>query len=169
MSNDNKTIFSDEIFERGCAFLDCGFMCHKMQENTNPLYFRDPMVVNYSFACEVFLKAMLYNNEIKVKKKHGLKDLFEQLPSDLQELIQERTVDWCGQWNDAFGLPLLREISDAFVIWRYSFENDFSRSASKSIRIGFLTGFSNALRETCCECLFKMTWEQYMDQRRGVR
>ena len=167
--NNERSIFYDEIFERGCAFADCGFLCDQMKEKTGPFYFSDPMIVNYAFGCEVFLKAMLYYSDIKVKREHRLKNLFDHLPPDAQKIIQERTIDWCGQWDNAFGLPLISEISDAFVEWRYSFENDFSKSASKHIQTSFLIGFSSALRETCCECLFKMTWEQYQAQHGGGR
>ena len=48
-----------------------------------------PAVVNCSFACELFIKAMLPQNT----RGHKLNDLFVLLDTDIQERIKNKTVE----------------------------------------------------------------------------
>ncbi|MDF0541078.1 hypothetical protein PX699_01885 [Sphingobium sp. H39-3-25] len=84
-----------------------------------------PMIVNFAFACEIYIKLLLMTNETPTRGHH-LGRLFEQLPMETSESI-ERLYEEGGAAND---LPLratLDEIGDAFVDWRYQYEKSIPK------------------------------------------
>ena len=76
-----------------------------------------PAIVNAAFACELYLKSML-----EQPWGHKLKDLFEQLDNEAKIQLNnefDASVSNHPVYNfDVF----LNDISDAFVEWRYVFE-----------------------------------------------
>lgn len=69
-----------------------------------------------SFACEIYMKAILYNEKLhngKIIKKHNLDELFHRLPVNQQEIIKDKIK------NIETQLP---EIGDMFILLRYNFE-----------------------------------------------
>ena len=152
-----------KMFRHACAFAECADLAReKFRHNTADIdWYITPSVVNSAFACEVYLKALLIFYNVSFKKKHEIKELYGLLPDDTRDWVKQATIACSGGWEDALGFERLDNISDAFVKWRYSFENDWSKSSIMRIDVGFLTAFRNVLREACCQLFFKKTWEEY--------
>lgn len=93
-----------------------------------------PAVVMYSFACEVYLKAIL-EGEGKSIKKHDLHDLFSEITSEKQLLIISKTQSG-DFWTE------LRNASKGFEHFRYLYEKDSGLSV-----FPFLRSLSAALNE----------------------
>ena len=149
----NSTIDAFEMFRTGCEFADCADFCLKEASTPHPkfLSYASPVVVNATFACEVFLKLLLYWNGIEGKKIHKLKDLFEKLPNNMQIGLKNSVILRYGRWNDVWGVDCLDNVTDAFVIWRYSYEHDWGKSTQMHIDLGFLIAFRDSLKELCSQ------------------
>lgn len=76
--------------------------------------------VNLAFACELYLKAILYELNIDFGKTHRISDLYKLLPIQYQEKVREN-VHFQYRQENHFEL-VLEEISDAFVFLRYAHE-----------------------------------------------
>lgn len=144
-----KHAFIDDMFLQGCAFEKCGSLCLPKVNGTEAVYLSHPVIVNYAFACEVYLKVLIYYSG-EIIGGHKLADLFEKLPENEKKAVRQKVIMKCGQWNDAFGAPLIEQISDAFVDWRYSYEIDSQKSNNHIANIGFLVAFCETLHEKCC-------------------
>lgn len=120
MKNDKNII---EVYDYkqiamlGKSFLDAAKTCNnpKIQEvgwNHNLIV---PIITNMSFACELFLKAILKHDDIQQKKIHKLDGLFNELRDDRKSEI----VDF----EDAEEFMIkLTNISNLFEEWRYIYE-----------------------------------------------
>ena len=98
-----------------------------------------PTVVNASFACELYLKALVIWQEKAEKpiRVHKLSELFEMIDAEDRDIVIKSADIF--DWNTFF-----TEADNAFVDWRYIHEND----GIKKISIGDLIRFSDALK--CC-------------------
>lgn len=98
-----------------------------------------PFSVNASFACELFIKAIMINrsptNEFSCG--HKLKDLFVELNKNdqiaIESLYTAKTKKSLSELLDEFG--------NAFEDWRYAFENGVS------ICVTGIIAFAEALQE----------------------
>ena len=161
---DNKTFDCREMFRHACTFCECADMAlDKLQHDTADIgFYISPATINSAFACEVFMKTMLKYQEISVPQTHKLRELYDLLPSAVKELIyQNVSGGYRDLWTNIWGRDYLDDISNLFVESRYSYEYDWSEGVTKDIHIGFLNCFRNALRDACCQMLFKKTWEEY--------
>lgn len=152
------------MFEHACAFFDCVRNCEIEPNNIKYRMYSHTVsgIVNSAFSCEIFLKTLLVFNG---KKPHGheLKLLWSDFKKSDKEtalLIEKRIQNWFDSKNDNLFNELLNESSDAFEYWRYIYEKQ-----NVKININFLKGFRIVLRETCCNKLFQMTWEEYKNRR----
>lgn len=148
----------DKLFECREMFLQAqGFSkCAKIAKEDG-IECSTPAIVNYAFACEVYLKSLLYFSDISFNKKHELKELFDLLPEKYKESIMRLTLAECGSW-DGYSLD---NISNAFIEWRYSYETIGEKRVCMRIETGFLVALNNALRELCCRELFGKTYNQF--------
>ena len=95
-----------------------------------------PVIVNASFACELFLKSLLPSNT----HGHKLDELFSQLNQDLQNKI----MGWTGltlKCSDD-----LKNNSNDFADWRYCHEGRSQRA-----NLHFLLTFLNVLNRVALE------------------
>lgn len=140
-----------EMFRTGCNFSDCADLCLKGQDRApeSNLAYITPAIVNATFSCEVFLKLLLQHEGKDIHKIHKLYDLYAKLSEDIQMELKEKTILRYGKWSDIWERPYLEQISNAFVEWRYSYEHDWTKSASMQIEVGFLIAFKNSLKELC--------------------
>ena len=101
-----------------------------------------PEIVLKAFSCELFLKSLIKNDNIK--KIHKLDELFECLNKDDKDTIRESIIQFKSQkdsyTNDNFNSDLER-VANAFVDWRYFYEKP------RSINIEFLNVLFIILRE----------------------
>lgn len=78
-----------------------------------------PTMVNISFACELYFKAIyIWNNKCQeIVGEHALKELFNMLDAPLQKrIIEETKID---NWE-----RFIDDSSTAFNDWRYVYEKD---------------------------------------------
>ena len=78
------------------------------------------VLVNLAFACELYLKAMLYELNVDFGRTHRIVELFRLLPEEYQKKIKAN-AHFKYDKEDNFHL-ILEEISDTFVFLRYSHE-----------------------------------------------
>ena len=133
-----------EMYSTGCEFSNCADLCYNMQIESLCVI---PVIVNAAFACEIFLKLLLRQNQVEYNRVHKLKDLFDILPDNIRENIKTATIEKYGQWKNIWNIELLDNISNAFYEWRYNYEHDWSKSAVMKIETGFLMAFKDSLKE----------------------
>lgn len=74
------------------------------------------VLTNIAFSCELYLKALLHGYNIDFGNTHGLKDLFEKLPTDIQDYVSQNIA--IENRDTEFNL-CLAEQNNAFVTYRY--------------------------------------------------
>lgn len=87
---------------------------------TSTVLLKQVVSVNLSFACELYLKAMLYELDIDFGKTHRIIDLYKLLPSTVQTKIKNN-VQFSNDKPENFEL-VMEEISDSFIFLRYAHE-----------------------------------------------
>lgn len=98
------------------------------------------VVVNCSFACELFLKAMLPQNT----RGHKLDELFSALDNTIQENIKMRTIDemkktTSGYCDTDFQNDLTQN-SNKFAEWRY-----FHEGNTQTANLEFISRFMKSI------------------------
>ena len=100
-----------------------------------------PMLVNGAFSIELTLKAILAKNQIDYGKEHNLLLLYQLLPDAFQAELLSHLIEKAPEYKDmnkcAEELVL---ISNAFVDWRYPFEE----KQAPAFDSRFLAAFANA-------------------------
>ena len=127
------------------GFLEVAQWCIK-DDFDMPEKLKYPFVVNISFACELFIKAILIFNDIEYGKIHDLKDLFCRLDSAVQQKIRQLYEDSNCNYRVTFD-EFLNNCSKDFVRWRYAYENN-NLEANASNYLNFasqLKGYVNSL------------------------
>lgn len=108
---------------------------------------------NLAFSCELALKVLIvcHNGAVEsLPRGHGLKNLYEQLRSDIQLAIRHITVEYCNQklinqvYTEEKFYSDLEKYSRAFEEARYWYER-LENKPEKSAGITFITSFSEAL------------------------
>lgn len=83
-----------------------------------------PAIVNGAFACELYIKSMLPSDN---SREHNLYELFCKLPVNLQSLIKAE-IECLVCDKDLTCELILKNLSEAFVFWRYIHEkSDFGK------------------------------------------
>lgn len=138
MKNDKNIIEEydyKQIAMLGKSFLDAAKTCNnpKIQEDGWNHHLIVPIITNMSFACELFLKAILKHDGIQQKKIHKLDGLFNELRDDRKREI-------VGFENAEEFMIQLTNISNLFEEWRYIYERYPS-----SVEYNFLCELSDRL------------------------
>lgn len=96
------------------------------------------ILTNISFACELYLKALLHGYNIDFGNTHGLKGLFLKLPEEIRMYISGNiAID-----NREYEFDLcLTEQNEAFVVYRYM--NEAKAISANPI---FLFAFAHILK-----------------------
>ena len=160
----NHRFDSIQMFRHACAFADCSDFCRQAKQSIvdRTKWYTAPKIANAAFACEIFLKTILFYNRISYKREHNLEKLYSLLPDEYKKTIEQECLRNYGKTTDAFGLSYLSNIAESFNEWRYSFEHHHL-----SIEIGYLYMFCEVLREICCKDLYGESWEEYRANRQG--
>ena len=135
-----------EIFAKASDYL--GNLGEKAGRNEGPnedLAMLIPSVILKALACEVGLKTLLKIEGKDAEKAHNLKTLFEKVENSHQAEISEvllakmKKVD--ESYNEQKLTEDLDEVKNAFIEWRYFYENPHKTSYTflnelyKSIRM----------------------------------
>ena len=93
-----------------------------------------PSIVLKAFSCELFMKSLVLSGDIK--KIHKLDELFNCLSDTDKSAIKEEVVskmnETIGQYVDSDFFVDLGKVANAFVDWRYFYED------TRTININFL-------------------------------
>lgn len=79
-----------------------------------------PAIVNGAFACELFFKCL----SSQYVKSHSLLEIYSYIEKDIRDQIEQQTIDQIHtifQYKDATFEDVLKDIDNAFVEWRYIF------------------------------------------------
>lgn len=110
----------------------------------------NPAIVNGNFACEVYLKAILQNQNKKIPITHKLNELFSKISISNQQKIIEYFIE-LGYSLELFNKKL-NYISNGFVIARYDYENE----ETYYLLSGFLCDLLNILKNIVEEFVIKL-------------
>lgn len=102
-----------------------------------------PSIVLKAFSCELFMKSLIVTGDIK--KIHKLDELFLCISDTDRNKIKNEVINKMSseerQYIESDFDVDLKEVANAFVDWRYFFED------TRTIKLGFL------------DCLFDVLWE----------
>ena len=105
-----------------------------------------PVIVNGSFACELYLKALLP----KGTRGHELNDLFNKLDARVQENIRCKTIekmkDTISDYNDTTFQSDINNNCNHFAKWRYFHEGISSPANLKFIKY-FMASILDVIQE----------------------
>ena len=150
MVHNMERIKERKILENANDFLyvanRCSFTKRNITQGNLPLLV--PEVVNRSFACELYLKAIAQATNIKPKNTHNLDKLFYALKENERKAIYDiwrenagKNIIDCDYVQKMFK-DNLTSIADKFVKWRYVYE-----WCGSSIKIsGFINQFAISLK-----------------------
>lgn len=153
------------MFRHACAFADCARAC-EIEPST--IRYRTAShavagMVNSALACEVFIKSMLVwhgFSQTDFDDKHGLVSLWGMYKNQDEETaksIEQRIKETFLSKNERMFTKGLENISNTFVKLRYVYEKE-----KMEIDTNFLRCFREELRRTCCEIVYKQTWEDFV-------
>lgn len=120
-----------------------------------------PVLFNYAFTCELYLKAIMMSRSqnSEFDTGHNLKSLFDKLNQDDQSAIRanyENSIrDENGEvrfWSKGFDTDI-DELKNVFNEWRYAFEQH-----DLCVQASCLTFLAKSIREHAC----KVTGYQYV-------
>lgn len=118
------------------------------EESGLPQNLNMPEYVNIAFACELYLKTLIYQNE-EIIREHNFLELFKELNK-----IDRQRVKEILKMSDSDITELLDEHSDLFEEMRYYFEfNKYGAKEGFSVPLDFFYSFANALDQTARETL----------------
>ena len=105
------------MLEQANSFYVCAKMCgNKMKKLEGRIdIYATPMIVNLSFACEVYIKTLLDYLENGSKKSHKLNELLEALPDEKKSRILkevEAASAQNGKYNQADIKESYMELTD---------------------------------------------------------
>lgn len=136
-----------EIIIQANAFSQCAdMMQEKSQKFADTFMLYRPAVVNCAFACELYLKALLFQQGNQ--RLHRLDKLWRKLPTEMRERLERELMERYGKIKDSFGRDYIEQIADAFSAWRYCYE-----SSNLAVETGFLFVFRDVLHRECIRTL----------------
>ena len=122
---------------------------------------QSPFIVNKSFACEVYLKLILEENNIewkdlKGKEGHNSWKLYSKMPNTLKKDLNKVMLSKGFTIIDA----KIKKISTAFINWRYIYQN---YKENVSLDFIFLNEFCNYL-DTIAKTIILKTYNYDVDK-----
>ena len=112
----------------------------KIISNDKILILKAPTIVNIAFACELYLKAILFNQGAGIPETHELNFLYNQVSQQKRAQIRKT----CNKKKEEFE-QLIAEYSKLFIQYRYSFNYEDKPNP----RIKFLLDLTDTLQEIC--------------------
>lgn len=163
--NSSNLADAQDMFKHACAFWDCAHLCEVESSKIEYRFFSHTVVgvVNYAFACEIFIKALLRMkgktfNEIK-GIKHSLNDLWmelKDLDGDITEKVEKKINEGTIPIDEEKFNRHLQDASKAFEHWRYIYEKEEGK-----VNLPFLRNWGILLRDVCCRHIFEKSWGEF--------
>lgn len=131
----------EQLAYQAKAFYNAYINLEVFSRDSEGLLFLVPSIVNGAFSIELAMKTMLAYRGVEYKRDHNIVVLFDLLPSDIQDEIwkwvEKKAPEYVDKDRRHEELVL---ISDAFVQWRYCFED----GSAPALETRFLAAFANA-------------------------
>lgn len=163
--NNGNLADAQDMFKHACAFWDCAHLCEVESNNIEYRFFSHTVagVVNYAFACEIFIKAFLRMRgksfrEIK-SINHSLIDLwieYKNLDEETAEIVEKEINEGIIPIDEGRFDRLLQGAGNAFEHWRYIYEKEEGR-----VNLLFLRNWGILLRDICCKSIFEKSWDDF--------
>lgn len=125
--NNSKSKFLYVLNSANCFYNTYRLLETKIQYNCDQSPYIIPSIVNSVFAIELYLKAILVYNNISYNKGHYLNYLFQLLPLEIQNSINE---EYQNKIKKKKGLCLYNTLNEylkgeynSFEMWRYPFDD----------------------------------------------
>lgn len=137
-----------EMFLTATNFFESANYCFNAKDS----FFRGfhgPAIVNYSFACEIYLKLLLLNQELKDIKTHNINYLYQKLTEDRKKYIEIQLLNSGHQIKDVFGTNQIESIAKYYTDWRYCYEHNKLLG-----KISFIKTLAEILRDMCRKIVF---------------
>ena len=136
MIRENHLVFQAKSFYNAYIALE-----QISRQSEDDLLLLIPTIVNGAFSCELTLKAILAKNKIEYEKEHDLLSLFMLLPDSFRTELFGYMIQKAPEYKEPekFADELIL-ISNAFIDWRYAFED----KPVPALDTRFLSAFANA-------------------------
>lgn len=123
------------------SFYNAYHVLQQVTFDSDELLLMVPRIVYGTFSVELTLKAILTEQGIPYDNEHNLKILFDKLPLNIQKRIWDYLATKAPEYSDVAKCETeLLIMSEAFVQWRYYYEDTISPSVDGR----FLSAFANA-------------------------
>ena len=165
----DRSLNKEWVFKQGCAFADCA-QALEIEGRTKldmilPTHTHAAISLS-AFACELFLKCLLIYSGFGFDNIHKLEDLwndYKLIAEPEANQIEESIEAYFSNSNGPVFYRMLKEASNAFSDWRYSYEG-------KTLKINrnFIIAFRKVLKEACCVKLYGMQWNDYVQSQGDV-
>ena len=156
------------MFEQACAFLECAEFTEseksRIKYRTKSHGYVD--IALSAFACELFIKCLIIYLKGDYSRIHNLFDLwskYKSLDNVRADKVERELKQWFNSSNPDMFTDMIKDASNAFEEWRYVFDHDSSDNIM--VNPNFLRGFRIALRNLCCEYIFKESWSDYLNNK----
>lgn len=118
-----------------------------------------PHVVNMSFACEVYMKAIMihFSETNEFSTGHELQKLFTKLNPGAQKSVREAFEQELTPWSKKLE-SFLEEHNDIFMDFRYPFQD--TDKEGLSVHLTDLGTFANCLKRYCHNLIGEVKNEQ---------
>ena len=143
----------------GDSFYNTACVCEKDSPSEwlgNCLF---PYVVNMSFACEVYMKAIMihFSETNEFHTGHRLRELFDELDFEAQKSVREAFEQELTPWSQKLE-SFLAEHNNIFMDFRYPFQN--TDKEGLSVHLTDLGTFANCLKCYCHDLMGEVKNEQ---------
>lgn len=148
-SIDDYKNLSERALQNAMGYFEIFERCKNMVRSEHCV----AVFTNMSFACELYLKSILYNQEVNCSKQHDLSKLFDKI----EEINQNKIIE---KYNEATMpstkkkiektefLKCLNEVSLAFIVFRYAYEKN-ALACDTLFLFGLLCTLKNYCEKLC--------------------
>ncbi|MCO8193075.1 hypothetical protein [Anaerofustis sp. NSJ-163] len=117
-TKEDYEIWAKECYNSAEAFYEVIFRCKEMIFRNK--YDTFAVLMNVAFACELYLKTLLFWQNIDGRNEHDLYKLYKKLPEKQRNKLKE--LHPCGNTSKSNFELELQEIGKAFIVSRYMYE-----------------------------------------------
>ena len=133
--------YTIKCFEHGEGYRDVCMRCRSMMFGIH----LPALMTNVAFACELYLKSLLFFERKDCRNHHDLFKLYNMLSDDMKSSVRILRT----RKSDKRGFELsLKENGEAFVVFRYMYENVTMSSDPQ-----FLSELMDRCRELCLDVI----------------
>ena len=115
-TNDDYSSWANGCYKQANEFYNIVLRCRDMLMSESMC----SVFTNVAFACELYLKHLLFDSKIDCRGEHNLYRLYCKLPEKIKITI--KNLHPCGNTSKDRFEDELKNIGEAFTVFRYSYE-----------------------------------------------